>query len=300
MLALFIGCQGNDPEPGEQGPLVQDDGYGPTPDSDKDLGPVEQGSPYHWKSFSQLEIDLDIITAAGYSRVCLFDLKAIRDYPDPRYIPLVKQYADRSLEITVYVQDVEVSQSTVELLSKIGGSAVIVHEEKLSDLFHTADIPIFWWSGTAFPDNHRERPQYLGWTDLRGEQVRQDIADWAVQIPRKVDGGLSLDYIRWNKVGAGRNAEQVTDLVQRIRVNWDRVGNGTLSAAVYPYLGQSTRDGGALSVGQKWDEWLENDLLDFVYPMAYDSKDIPWLIVEWKSYDQHRIVPCLSAIDFNP
>jgi hypothetical protein len=259
-----------------------------------DPGAVDQD---RWKPFSQLKADLRAITDAGYSEVCLFDLKSIQDYPDSRYISLLKNYADGGLEITVYVQQVEPNQDTLALVQSIGASSVILYEKDLLALFKEAGVRTFWWSGVAYPPYHADRLQYMGWPDLRSERVRQDIADWAVQIPEEIDGGLSLDYIRWNEVGNGRNAEQVTDLVQRIRTNWNMMARGTLSAAVYPYLGKDPRYGGALSVGQKWNEWLENDLLDFVYPMAYNSEDIPWHIREWESYDMHRIVPCLSVID---
>jgi hypothetical protein len=228
--------------------------------------------------------------------VCLFDLKAIRGFPDPRYISLLKKYADKGLDITVYVQDIEPSQETLDLAYSIGVSSVIVYEEDLLTLFKDAGMRTHWWSGTAYPPNHTNRLQYMDWPDLRSEEVREDIADWAVQIP-DVDGGLSLDYIRWNEVGDGRNAVQVTDLLQRIRANWDVTGNGPLSVAVFPYRGRFPDDGGALSVGQKWDEWLESGLVDFVYPMAYRSEDLPKFIREWDTYDTDKIIPCLSVMD---
>jgi hypothetical protein len=252
-----------------------------------------------WKTFSQLKADLRAITRAGYSRVCLFDLRDIRDYPDPRYVSLLKQYADDGLEITIYVQQIEPEQATLELVQSIGASSVILYESDLLDLFSRAAVTTFWWSGVAYPPNHADYPDYFGWPDLRNEGVRQGIADWASQVPQEVDGGLSLDYIRWNEVGNGRTAEQVTDLLQRIKANWDMVGRGTLSAAVYPYLGKGPENGGALSVGQEWDGWLEQGLLDFVYPMAYISEDIPDHIKEWASYDASRIVPCLSVAHYD-
>jgi hypothetical protein len=229
--------------------------------------------------------------------VCLFDLKSIRDYPDSRYIPLLKKYADNGLEITVKVQGVEPSQETLDLVHSIGASSTIVYERELLALFNEAGLETYWWSGTAYPPNHTDRSQYMDWPDLRSEQVREEIAHWAVQIP-EVHGGLALDYIRWNEVGDGRNAEQVTDLVRRIRAGWDVTGNGYLTASVYPYLGRHPDDGGALSVGQEWDDWLESGLVDFVYPMAYQSEDIPYHLREWGTYDKERIVPCLSVIDF--
>lgn len=262
--------------------------------SDLELTDQEQ-----WKVFSQLEGDLEAITDAGYSKLCLFELRSIAAYPDSRYIPLLKRYADDGLEIIVYAQEIKAHQNTVNLVQSIGASSVIVYERDLLTFFKKAGIKTLWWSGVAYPPAHADRPQYMGWPDLRNAQVRQDIADWAVQIPEEVDGGLALDYVRWNKVGNGRNAEQVTDLVRRIRKNWDVKGKGILTAAVYPYLGQSPQDGGALSVGQKWNEWLEDGLLDFVYPMAYCSEDIPWLISEWESYEKHKIIPVLSVIEYN-
>jgi hypothetical protein len=258
----------------------------------------ERGLGSEWKSQAQLKADLRKITKAGYSKVCLFDLKSIHEYPDARYISLLKKYAQNGLQITVYVQDVEPSQDTLDLVHSIGASSVIVYERDLLELFRGAGVKTVWWSGTAYPPNHAARLQYMGWPDLRNEEVREDIANWAVQIP-DVDGGLSLDYIRWNEVGDGRNAEQVTDLLRRIRINWDMNGNGPLSVAVFPYLGRYPDDGGALSVGQKWDEWLEDDLVDFVYPMAYNSKDIPAHLKEWETYGTDRVVPCLSVIDFD-
>ncbi|HDQ70507.1 MAG TPA: hypothetical protein ENN19_00220 [Chloroflexi bacterium] len=245
----------------------------------------------------QLQTDLEIVTAAGYSRVCLFDLEAIRDYPDPGYVPLLKAYANRDLDITVYVQKVEANQETLDLVWAIGASRVILYEVDLLNLFQAAGVKTDWWSGVAYSYNHLKRPQYLGWPDLRGEQMRQELADWAMQMP-PITGGLSLDYIRWNKVGDGRTAGQVTDLVQKIRHNWDAAGQGSLSAAVYPYLGASPNYGGALSVGQAWDEWLDDGLLDWVYPMAYDSEHLGSYIKEWAGYDTSKIVPCLSVINF--
>jgi hypothetical protein len=270
LLVLVTSCRANYPTPGDQ-----------------------------WKTFRQLKADLRAITKAGFTRVCLFDLQSIRDHPDSRYISFLTKYAEKKdLEITVYVQSVEPDQDTLNLAQSIGASSVIVYDEELVTLFREAGIRTTWWSGTAYPPNHFELQQYMGWPDLRSEQVRQEIADWAVQTP-KAEGGLSLDYIRWNEVGNGRNAEQVTDLLRRIRTNWDMNGNGALSAAVFPYLGRSRNDGGALSVGQKWDEWLKDDLVDFVYPMAYNSEDISVHLAEWESYDTHRVVPCLSVIDYD-
>jgi hypothetical protein len=261
-----------------------------------DLAPMEPG---RWKTFAQLEADLRMITEAGYSRVCLFDLKSIQDYPDPRYIPLLRQYADDGLEITVYVQEVDPDQRTVELVRSVGASSVIVYEEDLLALFNEAGIRAAWWSCVAYPASHADRLKYLGWPDLRSEVVRRDIANWAVRVPDGVDGGLSLDYVRWNEVGGGRTAEQVTDLLRRIDANWRLKGDSPQSAAVYPYLDRWPRSGGALSVGQRWDEWLQYGLVDFVYPMAYISEDIPSHIDEWASYDVSRIVPCLSVANYD-
>lgn len=258
----------------------------------------ERGLGSEWKPFAQLKADLRKITKAGYSEVCLFDLKSIQEYPDSRYVSLLKKYAEDGLKIAVYVQDVEPSQDTLDLVQSIGASSVIVYERDLLELFRETGVNTVWWSGTAYPPNHTARLQYMDWPDLRSEDVREDIANWAVQIP-DVDGRLSLDYIRWNEVGDGRNAEQITDLLRRIRINWDVNGNGTLSAAVFPYMGRHPDDGGALSVGQKWDEWLEDDLVDFVYPMAYNSRNIPDHLKEWETYDTDRIIPCLSVIDFD-
>ncbi len=246
-----------------------------------------------------LKTDLQMIQQAGYKRVCLFDLQAIRDYPDPAYISFLRQYADKGIEITVYVQDVPADQETINLFRAIGATRAIIYERELLEIFQTTQISVSWWAGVAFPYNHTERPQYMSWPDLRSEQMREELADWAVQIPASVDGGLSLDYIRWNQVGDGRTAEQVTDLVQKIRDRWDQAGHGRLSAAVYPYLGNSPRHGGALSVGQKWNEWLDNGLVDWVYPMAYNSQDLAAHIREWKSYDPTKIVPCLSLMDYS-
>lgn len=255
--------------------------------------------PPPWKPLTLLKTDLQMIQQAGYKRVCLFDLQAIRDYPDPAYISFLRQYADKGIEITVYVQDVPADQETINLFRAIGATRAIIYERELLEIFQTTQISVSWWAGVAFPYNHTERPQYMSWPDLRSEQMREELADWAVQIPASVDGGLSLDYIRWNQVGDGRTAEQVTDLVQKIRDRWDQAGHGRLSAAVYPYLGNSPRHGGALSVGQKWNEWLDNGLVDWVYPMAYNSQDLAAHIREWKSYDPTKIVPCLSLMDYS-
>jgi hypothetical protein len=271
----------------------------PTPSSPKKPEVVYLAPGQQWKTFSQVEADLKAITDAGYSKVCLFDLKSIQGYPDPRYVPLLRRYADGGLEITVYVQEVVPDQTTLNLARQIGASSAIVYERDLLSLFKAAEMKTYWWSIVADPLKHPDQPKYMEWIDLRSESVRQDVARWAVQIPQEADGGLSLDYIRWNQVGSGRTADQVTDLVRRIRANWNALGNGPLSAAVYPNLGQDPSDGGALSVGQKWNEWLKDGLLDFAYPMAYESKDIPQLIKEWESYDWHRIIPCLSVIDFH-
>lgn len=252
-----------------------------------------------WKSFRQLKADLRAVSKAGYTKVCLFDLQSIRNHPDSRYISFLEEYSEKKeLEITVYVQSVEPDQDTLDLVERIGASSVIVYDEQLLTLFREAGIKTTWWAGTAYPPNHFELQQYREWPDLRSEQVRQEIADWVVQAP-KAEGGLSLDYIRWNEVGKGRNAEQVTDLLRRIRTNWDMNGSGALSAAVFPFLGRFPDDGGALSVGQKWDEWLEEGLVDFVYPMAYNSESIPIHLEEWESYDAQRVIPCLSVIDYD-
>jgi len=251
-----------------------------------------------WKPFSQLDTDLKTIVNAGYAEICLFDLKSLRDYPDPRYLTLLTQYAIGGIEFTVFVQDIEPTQETIDLVKRIGITSVILSQKDSAVVFEQAQLRIAWWRGVAYPPNHKTRPQYEGWPDLRSEQVRQDIADWAVQIP-SVGDSLVLDYIRWNGIGNGRNAEQVTDLVRRIRAQWGLAEKGTLSAAVFPYLGTGPNDGGALSVGQKWNEWLEDGLLDSVYPMAYISQDIPWLVEQWKPYDKHKLAPCLSVIDYH-
>ncbi len=256
------------------------------------------GQVERWKSYAQLEADLKIVTNAGYERVCVFDLKSIGNYPDPRYIALLAQYAAQGTELTVFVQEIAPDQTTLDLVRRIGASSVILYDKDLWALFEESHLKTSWWSGVAFPPRHKERPQYKGWPDLRSDQIRQDIANWAVQTPQ-VDGGLVLDYIRWNQVGDGRNAEQVVDLVRQIRAKWNSVGSGPLAAAVFPYLGQSPSDGGALSVGQEWNKWLQEGLVDLVYPMAYISQDIPWLIQQWKPYDKHTLVPCLSVIDYH-
>ena len=281
------------PEPGNPGKILATLSPTPIPTHVAKLGSRDQ-----WKTFGQIQVDLEAVINAGYSKLCLFDLDSVWGYPDSRYIPLLRIYTENGIELTIYVQYVEPNQQTLSAVQRIGATSVIVYDKNLLTLFRNAGIRTFWWSGVAYPPNHKNRPQYLGWPDLRSEQVRLDIADWTVRIPGEVDGGLSLDYIRWNGVGNERTAEQVTDLVQRIRSNWNAVGKGALSAAVYPYLGANPSYGGALSVGQKWDEWLRDGLLDFVIPMAYDSQSIPRQIREWKLYGTDRILPCLSTVSY--
>jgi hypothetical protein len=256
--------------------------------------------PNTWKSFWQLNKDLKIVTAAGYSQLCLFDLKSLRDYPDSKYIPLLKSYADEGIQITVYVQEMEANEKTLQLAQSIGASAVILYEKDLLTLFKEAGYQTYWWAGVAYPRDHSDLPTYLGWPDLRSAAVRQNIADWVIENYQKADtdGGVSLDYIRWNRVGDGREAEQITDLVQRIRSEWLEVGKGSVTAAVYPYMGKDPSYGGALSVGQQWDQWLKNGLIDVAYPMAYKSQDIPVQLKEWAAYDKQKIVPCLSVMNY--
>lgn len=256
--------------------------------------------PQHrWKSFDQLAADLESVVQAGYTSVVLFDLISIRDYPDPRYVPLVRGYAERGIEISVYAQYVQGDQAAVDLVQALGASTVIVYDRELLTTFRGAGIRARWWSAVGYPLRHPDVPSYLGWPDLRSEQIRAELASWAATVPAEVDGGLSLDYIRWNEVGAGRDAAQVTDLAQRIRANWNALGRGELSAAVYPYLGESPADGGALAVGQRWNEWLAAGLIDYAYPMAYESDALPHQIEEWATYDRSRIIPCLSLEDFH-
>ena len=243
---------------------------------------------------SRLEADLALLEAADYTSLCLFDLTGIHQHPDrDAYVQLLRAYADRGWDIAIYAQEIDPA-TALELVDEIGAPTILVYEREVLQAFAGSDVTVWWWSGAAYPRNHPDRPAYKGWPDLRQEEVRADIAAWIVEtVPSQVDGGLSLDYIRWNEVGAGREAEMVTDLVRRVRAQWD----GPLSAAVYPYIGESPRHGGALSVGQRWDVWLEEDLVDFVYPMAYASEDLPSLIAVWASYEQDSIVPCLSAHD---
>jgi len=249
-----------------------------------------------WKAFSQLEEDLALLEGAGYTSVCLFDLNGISHHPDrDLYIELLREYVGRNWDIALYIQNVDPA-TALNLVDNIGASSVILYEEEILQAFSGSGIKTWWWSGAAYPVNDLDRPMYRGWSDLRKEEVRAEIADWIVgKVPEQIDGGLSLDYIRWNAVGDGREAYMVTDLVQRVRDQWQ----GPLSAAVYPYLGKSPRHGGALSVGQQWNLWLENDLVDFAYPMAYESEDLPAFIEEWKLYAKDKIVPCLSVENYH-
>ncbi len=246
------------------------------------------------KSPSRLEAELALLEAAGYTRLCLFDLSGLHQHPTrDLYVRLLRAYADRGWEIAIYVQEIDPAIA-LELVDKIGASSILVYEREMMQAFAGSGIEVWWWSGAAYPRNHPHRPTYRGWPDLRQAAVRTDIAAWIVEsAPPQIDGGIALDYIRWNEVGEEREAEMVTDLVRRVRLRWE----GPLSAAVYPYVGESPRHGGALSVGQQWDVWLEEDLVDFVYPMAYTSADLPYLIEAWASYEQESIVPCLSVHD---
>lgn len=254
-----------------------------------------------WKTPQQLASDLETVIQGGYSNLCLFDLQGLWEYPDPQYVSLLKQYAERGVKLTIYVQDLSPNQTILDFTRYVGAASVIVYNEDASALFKDAGFKTYWWAGAAYPPNHTDLPQYFAWPDLRSEAVREAIADWAVKVPEGVDGGLSLDYIRWNGVGNGRTADQITDLLLKIRSRWSVVGKGELSAAVYPYLGKNLQDGGALSVGQEWNRWLEEGLVDFVIPMAYQSSDIPWLVSdEWKAYDKNKVVPCLSVKISNP
>lgn len=244
------------------------------------------------KPYEQLVSDLAQVTAAGYRKIGIFDLKGIGDTGNAAYFDLIRSYADQGVEIAVFVQGMK-SSSAVELARKIGASSAIVRSTTLERELRNAGLKTVWWSLVAYPETAADLPFYMGWPDLRDDGVRSALAERAVDSP-VTGGGRNLDYVRWNRTDQQRTNEQVTDLVRRIRAAGSR--GGPLSADVYPYLGGGNGDGGARDVGQRWDLWLAEGLVDEVYPMAYLSADLPWLIPQWAPYGS-RVVPVVSAVD---
>lgn len=251
-----------------------------------------------WKPYPQLARDLETLVGAGYRRICIFDLKSVRDYPDLRYRELLRQTAARGVEIAVYAQELPADRGTVELARAIGARGVIAYEPPLLELFAGAGFRTTWWAIIGYPRAHPDLKTHEGWIDLRDRETRVELARRALALPPSADGGIALDYIRWNRAGAGRSAEQVTDVVSRIRRRLTARGLGPLAAAVYPYVGKNASYGGSLAVGQEWHLWLRDGLLDFVIPMAYESDDLPRLLGEWRPFGE-RVVPCLSVQDFH-
>jgi hypothetical protein len=250
-----------------------------------------------WKPYDQLARDIETVVGDGYRRICIFDLKTVRDHPDARYRELLRQTAARGVEIAVYAQEMAADRATLDLARQIGAREIIAYEKPLLELFAGAGFRITWWALIGYPSAHPELKNWEGWIDLRDRETRVELTRLALTPPLPVAGGISLDYIRWNKAGAGRSAEQVTDIVSRIHRRLTARGAGPLSAAVYPYVGKSASHGGSLSVEQEWHLWLKEGLLEFAIPMAYESEDIPRLLGEWRPY-RERIVPALSVMNY--
>ena len=255
-------------------------------------GPSDGGSA---KPVSQIKDDLSLVVSAGYTKICLFHMKAIRDMDDGELYSFLKSYAARGVEISVFVKDMSASEA-IDTARRIGATTLITWNRSDADTFSMQGFKTAWWSLVAYPERNQSMPTYMGWPDLRQEQVRRDIAGRVLSEPALASSGLNLDYIRWNAIGDGRTADQVTDLLRKIRAGWSRA-RGALSVDVYPYLGTGEGDGGAGDVGQPWGRWLSEGLVDKVYPMAYISEDLPWMVPQWAPYGTGRVVPVLSVVD---
>jgi uncharacterized lipoprotein YddW (UPF0748 family) len=81
----------------------------------------------------------------------------------------------------------------------------------------------------------------------------------------------SLGFFGWNDPDAqdmdrwiGWRCVIITDFVRRIRTMSEEAGR-ELSAAVFHYY-----PGGLLDIGQDWERWVREGLLDYVFPMNYN------------------------------
>lgn len=145
-------------------------------------------------------------------------------------------------------------------------------------------------------------PEWLDPSDIRNVRLMAGVClDIASEFP--VDG-IQLDYIRWNYYLSGYSdstrarylrdrgiqhiqwpedclrggeyyrdfldwrASAVTDAVESVRDSLGRLDRAVqLSAAVMP------KEREMIHWGQLWDEWLQDDLIDFVVPMNYTESD---------------------------
>lgn len=255
--------------------------------------------PAPWKSGAQLITDFNLINS-NYSRWGIFELKAIRDHPQSTYVQsLIRSYADAGTKLYVYVQNLTANATTLALAQTCGFSGVITYEDAILTLFRNAGMEVFWWANVCYPGVYDYGlSEYGGWPDLTQSSIRQTIANRVVSTANSKGTitGMVLDYIRWNTHGSPRTAAQVTDLVQKIRAQW----NKRLEASVFSYIGaHDGSSGGGGAVCQLWDDWIAAGYYNYYSPMSYNSADLNWLVTtQWNTFPAGIMSPALSVKDY--
>lgn len=84
-----------------------------------------------------------------------------------------------------------------------------------------------------------------------GDLLKLAISHWNPQEGQDLDA-----WIAWR-------CDVITRFVRRIRAA-SRAGGKALSAAVFHYY-----PGGLLDIGQDWEQWAREDLVDYLFPMNY-------------------------------
>jgi hypothetical protein len=141
----------------------------------------------------------------------------------------------------------------------------------------------------------RDLPQ--SWLDFSIPAAREFVARVAEEIVTNYEVDLILlDYIRYRSSWADLKllAEHVTACVQTAH---DRIAPIPLVASVYKSRAS------AANARQRWWEWLDDRLIDYVTPMAYVGDDeLRALLDDWKQtgHFPNRIIPRISTCTFSP
>jgi len=182
---------------------------------------------------------------------------------------------------------------------------------KMIELAHAEEIEVYPWLTPGY-DIYQVDPSTRIWlSDVQrswtyfalpaAKTAQQALLD-DIAGKYAIDGFL-LDYIRYPKTQDSRaNKDDVSAIVEASYAKAQ-----TLDLPLYATVASNVPDNGRYMY-QHWDEWLDGEYIDLVFPMIYydvhDAFKLSWDTGKWPHDDIARIGICLAPVnvqtDYSP
>lgn len=159
-------------------------------------------------------------------------------------------------------------------------------------------LPSKYFWRAEYPDqNLRTFGISENWLDFTNADARGLIAHLAYDMTQYDIAGVILDYTRFSRhwyADAGFTSASITVTIQTVHEVLQSTGKKLTASPISVY---DKSKYSALNYGQKWHDWIEHGLVDFLIPMVYSGQGhLDRRLSEWTQagYYPQMVAPIIA------